>query len=72
MSNFEYLTPQKSLDAISREKADEAQIQNIDLYEAVADLYETAVAVQEINAELQKEIDALKSSAASTSGGTTK
>lgn len=45
--DIKYLTPKKSLEAISRERAENAQAQTIDLYEAVADLYEQFTALQE-------------------------
>lgn len=35
-----YLTPKKSLSQIARERAEAAEQQNIDVYEAIAGLYE--------------------------------
>lgn len=43
---IKYLTPKKSLEAIDRERKEGAQANTIDLYEAVADLFEQVAALQ--------------------------
>lgn len=48
MSNpVNYLTPKKSLSQIARERAEAAEQQNIDVYEAIAGLYEEIAALTE-------------------------
>lgn len=42
-----YLTPKKSLSQIARERAELAETQNIDVYEAIAGLYEEVAALTE-------------------------
>lgn len=40
MDNVKYLTPKKPLSEIARERAEAAEQQNIDIYEAIAGLFE--------------------------------
>ena len=40
MSKMRYLTPKKPLSEIVREREEQAESQNVNLYEAVAGLYE--------------------------------
>lgn len=42
-----YLTPKKNLSQIARERAEAAEQQNIDVYEAIAGLYEEVAALTE-------------------------
>lgn len=60
MSNVKYLTPKKPLSEITRERADQAEEQNIDLYEAIAGLYEELGALAEQNAALEERVTTLE------------
>ncbi len=48
-----YLTPKKSLSQIARERAEAAEQQNIDVYEAIAGLYEEVAALTERVGQLE-------------------
>ncbi|MPM39050.1 hypothetical protein SDC9_85681 [bioreactor metagenome] len=56
MSNLKYLTPQKPITEIMRERAEQAEQQNVDLYEAVAGLYEELGAAYEQIAALEDRV----------------
>ncbi len=60
MSNVKYLTPKKGVSEIARERADQTEAQNIDLYEAVAGLYETISDLTQQNAALEKRVTTLE------------
>ena len=60
MSNVKYLTPKKNLSEISRERADQAEEQNIDLYEAIAGLYEELATLAEQSAALEERVTKLE------------
>lgn len=47
MDNVKYLTPKKPLSEIARERAEAAEQQNIDIYEAIAGLFEDMAALTE-------------------------
>lgn len=55
-----YLTPKKPLTEIARDRAEQAEQQTLDLYEAVAGLYEELGAVMEQNAALEERIKELE------------
>ena len=52
MSEMRYLTPKKPLSEIVREREEQAESQNVNLYEAVAGLYEEIANLAEQNAAL--------------------
>ena len=62
MSNggIDYLTPKKPISDIARERADQAERQNIDIYEAIAGLYEELANLAEDNAELRERVTLLE------------
>lgn len=45
--SIKYLTPKKTIAQIARERAEAAEQQNVDVYEAIAELYEEIVALSE-------------------------
>ena len=55
-----YLTPPKALSQIIRERADQAEEQNVDLYEAIACLYEQLAALEQSNADLKARVKKLE------------
>lgn len=55
-----YLTPQKSLSQITRERADQMEEQNVDLYEAIAGLYEQLAALEKSNSGLEARVKKLE------------
>lgn len=57
---MKYLTPKKPISAIARERAEQAQMQNIDIYEAIAGLYEELAALAEQNAALEERVAELE------------
>lgn len=57
---MKYLTPKKPISAIARERAEQAQMQNIDIYEAIAGLYEELAALAEQNAALEARVAELE------------
>ncbi len=50
--NVKYLTPKKPIAEIIRERAEQAENQNIEIYQAIAGLYEELGAMAEANAAL--------------------
>ena len=58
--NMKYLTPKKPLSAIARERAEQAEAQNIDIYEAIAGLYEELAGLAEQNAALEERVAQLE------------
>lgn len=56
MDNVKYLTPKKPLSEIARERAEAAEQQNIDIYEAIAGLFEDMAALTEENAALAERV----------------
>lgn len=57
---MKYLTPKKPISAIARERAEQAEMQNIDIYEAIAGLYEELAALAEQNAALEERVAELE------------
>ena len=49
---MKYLTPKKPLSEITREREEQNEAQNIDVYEAIAWLYEQIAALREANSAL--------------------
>ena len=60
MDNVKYLTPKKPLSEIARERAEAAEQQNIDIYEAIAGLFEDMAALTEENATLAERVTKLE------------
>lgn len=60
MDNVKYLTPKKPLSEIARERAETAEQQNIDIYEAVAGLFEDMAALAKENASLAERVTKLE------------
>lgn len=60
MSNINYLTPKKPLAEIAQERSAQAETQNIDIYEAIAGLYEELGAMAEMNAALEVRVTQLE------------
>lgn len=60
MENLKYLTPKKPLTEIIRERAEEAEQQNIDIYEAIAGLFEDMAALAVETAALAKRVNKLE------------
>lgn len=60
MSNVSYLTPKKPLAEIAQERSAQAETQNIDIYEAIAGLYEELGAMAEMNAALEVRVTQLE------------
>lgn len=57
---MKYLTPKKSVSSIARERAEQAEAQNIDIYEAIAGLYEELAGLAERNAALEERVAQLE------------
>lgn len=57
---MKYLTPKKPLAEITRDRVEQAEQQTLDLYEAIAGLYEELGAVMEQNAALEERIKELE------------
>jgi cell division protein FtsB len=57
---MKYLTPKKPISAIARERAEQAEMQNIDIYEAIAGLCEELAALAEQNAALEERVAELE------------
>lgn len=60
IEGIKYLTPKKSLSVIARERAEQAETQNIDVYEAIAGLYEEMASLMEQNAALEERVTLLE------------
>ncbi|MGI6254261.1 MAG: transcription factor [Acutalibacter sp.] len=60
IEGMKYLTPKKPLSAIARERAEQAETQNIDVYEAIAGLYEEMASLVEQNAALEERVNQLE------------
>ena len=60
MSDLKYLTPQKPISQIERERAEQMEKQNVDLYEAIAGLYEELAALEQSNADLTARVEKLE------------
>ena len=60
MDNVKYLTPKKLLSEIARERAEAAEQQNIDIYEAIAGLFKDMAALTEENAALAERVTKLE------------
>lgn len=58
--SMKYLTPKKPIAEIARERAEQAQAQNIDVYEAIAGLFEELAGLAEENAALTERIEQLE------------
>lgn len=50
---MKYLTPKKPISKIARDRAEEMEERNVDLYEAIAGLFEELAALEQSNAELK-------------------
>lgn len=48
-----YLTPKKDITEIARERAEQAERQNLDIYEVLAGLYEEIAALEQRVAQLE-------------------
>ena len=57
--SMKYLTPKMPITEIERQRAEEAEEQNIDLYEAIAGLYEELIGISETIASLESRIKKL-------------
>lgn len=57
---MKYLTPKKSVSAIARDRAEQAAMQNIDIYEAIAGLFEELAGLAEENAALEERVAQLE------------
>ena len=60
MSEMRYLTPKKPLSEIVREREEQAESQNVNLYEDVAGLYEEIANLAEQNAALEERVAKLE------------
>ena len=60
MDNLKYLTPKKPLTEIIRERAEEAEQQNIDVYEAIAGLFEDMASLAAETAALTERVNKLE------------
>ena len=58
--SMKYLTPKTLITEIERQRAEEAEEQNIDLYEAIAGLFEELAALEQSNAELKARVEMLE------------
>ena len=58
--DMKYLTPKKPISAIARERAEQAAMQNIDIYEAIAGLFEELAGLAEQNAALEARVAELE------------
>jgi len=58
--DMKYLTPKKPISEITRERAEQMEKQNIDVYEALAGLYEEFAVIAEEHAALKKRITTLE------------
>lgn len=54
--SMKYLTPKTPIAEIERQRAEEAESQNIDLYEAIAGLYEEVMGLAEKISSLEDKI----------------
>lgn len=54
--SMKYLTPKTLITEIERQRAEEAEEQNIDLYEAIAGLFEEVVGLTEKVSSLESKI----------------
>ena len=54
--SMKYLTPKTLIAEIERQRAEEAEEQNIDLYEAIAGLFEEVVGLTEKGSSLESKI----------------
>ena len=54
--SMKYLTPKMPITEIERQRADEAEEQNIDLYEAIAGLFEEVMGLTEKVSSLESKI----------------
>ena len=54
--SMKYLTPKMPITVIERQRAEEAEEQNIDLYEAIAGLFEEVVGLTEKVSSLESKI----------------
>ena len=57
---MKYLTPKKPISKIARDRAEEMEERNVDLYEAIAGLFEELAALEQSNAELKARVECLK------------
>ena len=57
---MKYLTPKKPISKIARDRAEEMEERNVDLYEAIAGLFEELAALEQSNAELKARVEMLE------------
>lgn len=57
---MKYLTPKKPISKIARDRAEEMEERNVDLYEAIAGLFEELAALEQSNAELKVRVETLE------------
>ena len=57
---MKYLTPKKPISRIARDRAEEMEERNVDLYEAIAGLFEELAALEQSNAELKARVEMLE------------
>lgn len=57
---MKYLTPKKPISKIARDRAEEMEERNVDLYEAIAGLFEELAALEQSNAELKARVETLE------------
>ena len=55
---MKYLTPKKPISKIARDRAEEER--NVDLYEAIAGLFEELAALEQSNEELKARVEMLE------------
>ena len=60
---MKYLTPKKPISKIARDRAEEMEERNVDLYEAIAGLFEELAALEQSNAELKARVETLEKGA---------
>lgn len=57
---MKYLTPKKPISKIARDRAEEMEERNVDLYETIAGLFEELAALEQSNAELKARVEMLE------------
>lgn len=58
--SMRYLTPKTPITEIERQRAEEAEKQNIDLYEAIAGLYEELMGIMEMISSIEDKIEKIE------------
>ena len=57
---MKYLTPKKPISKIAHDRAEEMEERNVDLYEAIAGLFEELAALEQSKAELKARVEMLE------------